>query len=143
MSHWPADLVDAIDSRILTLLADVTPYRAIVTEVAASGMVKLRRAEATTASTELYARVAGFVVAVDDEVVCLEIAGRAVVVGILQYAARTGYALDAPLTLADSDHTHPLRLGDYRLWVDSSGRLRIKSGAPSGDTDGTVVGTQS
>jgi hypothetical protein len=33
-------------------------------------------------------------------------------------------------------------LGNYHLWVDSSGRLRIKSGAPSSDTDGAVVGTQ-
>lgn len=36
-----------------------------------------------------------------------------------------------------------LRLGAYYLWVDSSGDLRIKSSAPSSDTDGTVVGTQS
>lgn len=34
------------------------------------------------------------------------------------------------------------RLGAFRLWVDGSGRLRIKNGAPSSDTDGTVVGTQ-
>lgn len=33
--------------------------------------------------------------------------------------------------------------GSYYLWVDGSGRLRIKSSAPSSDTDGTVVGTQS
>jgi hypothetical protein len=30
----------------------------------------------------------------------------------------------------------------YHLWVDSSGRLRIKSGPPTSATDGTVVGTQ-
>lgn len=36
----------------------------------------------------------------------------------------------------------PLRLGNYHLWVDGTGRLRMKSGAPSSDTDGTVVGTQ-
>jgi len=35
-----------------------------------------------------------------------------------------------------------LHLDGYQLWVDSSGRLRIKSGAPTSDTDGTVVGTQ-
>jgi hypothetical protein len=34
------------------------------------------------------------------------------------------------------------RLGAYRLWVDSTGDLRIKNGAPTSDTDGTVVGTQ-
>jgi hypothetical protein len=35
-----------------------------------------------------------------------------------------------------------LRLGTYQFWVDSSGRFRIKNGAPTSDTDGTVVGTQ-
>lgn len=35
-----------------------------------------------------------------------------------------------------------LLLGNYRIWVDGSGRLRIKSTAPSSDTDGTVIGTQ-
>lgn len=34
-------------------------------------------------------------------------------------------------------------MGSYYLWVDTSGRLRIKDGAPSSATDGTVVGTQS
>jgi len=36
----------------------------------------------------------------------------------------------------------PIIIGGYNLWVDSSGRLRIKNGAPTSDTDGTVVGTQ-
>ena len=31
----------------------------------------------------------------------------------------------------------------YYLWVDSTGRLRIKNAAPTSDTDGTIVGTQS
>lgn len=35
-----------------------------------------------------------------------------------------------------------LSFGSYRLWVDSTGKLRIKSGGPTSDTDGTVVGTQ-
>jgi hypothetical protein len=40
--------------------------------------------------------------------------------------------------------TGPAMLGpNYFLWVDGSGRLRIKNGAPGSDTDGTVVGTQS
>jgi len=37
----------------------------------------------------------------------------------------------------------PLRMGSYYFWVDTSGRLRIKFGQPSSDTDGTVVGVQS
>jgi len=39
--------------------------------------------------------------------------------------------------------TARLRLGNYFLWVDSTGDLRIKNGTPLSDTDGTVVGTQS
>lgn len=35
-----------------------------------------------------------------------------------------------------------LLMGAYHLWIDSTGRLRIKSSAPTSDTDGTVVGTQ-
>lgn len=35
-----------------------------------------------------------------------------------------------------------IKLGSYYLWVDSTGDLRIKSGVPTTDTDGTVVGTQ-
>lgn len=34
------------------------------------------------------------------------------------------------------------RLGAYFFWVDAEGRLRIKAGAPAGDHDGTIVGTQ-
>jgi hypothetical protein len=36
-----------------------------------------------------------------------------------------------------------LQMGAYHLWIDATGDLRIKSSAPSSDTDGTVVGTQS
>lgn len=40
-------------------------------------------------------------------------------------------------------HTdRPIQLGAYYLWVDSAGRLRIKNGTPTSDTDGTVVGAQ-
>jgi hypothetical protein len=38
--------------------------------------------------------------------------------------------------------TGHLTIGSYHLWIDSTGDLRIKSSAPTGDTDGTVVGTQ-
>lgn len=41
-----------------------------------------------------------------------------------------------------NDPSHPV-LGAYHLWIDAAGRLRIKSGAPAADTDGTIVGTQS
>jgi hypothetical protein len=33
-----------------------------------------------------------------------------------------------------------MALGDYRLWVDRGGRLRLKKGAPDADDDGALVG---
>ena len=42
----------------------------------------------------------------------------------------------------DRTYTEAIAFGAQFLWVDSSGRLRIKSSAPTSDTDGTVVGTQ-
>lgn len=50
---------------------------------------------------------------------------------------------DIHLNSSDHDGGSLLRLGNYRLWVDSTGDLRIKDGVPSSDTDGTVVGAQS
>ncbi len=52
-------------------------------------------------------------------------------------------ASTAGFTLNSSWNGAHLILGSYHLWVDSAGDLRIKSGAPIGDTDGTIVGTQS
>lgn len=42
----------------------------------------------------------------------------------------------------DRTYTEAFAFGSQFLWVDSTGVLRIKSGAPTSDTDGTVVGTQ-
>ncbi|HEY1722409.1 MAG TPA: glycosyl hydrolase family 28-related protein [Magnetospirillaceae bacterium] len=39
-----------------------------------------------------------------------------------------------------NSHSLP-QLGEYRLWVDGRGRLRLKKGAPAADDDGAVVGT--
>lgn len=52
----------------------------------------------------------------------------------------TGFAVHKKTAL-----TNPatIQIDNYHLWVDNSGRLRIKSSAPTSDTDGTVVGTQS
>lgn len=44
--------------------------------------------------------------------------------------------------LGDGTWTNPLRLGVNSLWIDATGDLRVKTSAPTSDTDGTVVGTQ-
>ncbi len=45
------------------------------------------------------------------------------------------------LRLGADWHSRSLvQLGDYRLWVDHNGRLRLKRGSPESDEDGAVVG---
>ncbi|OMF37427.1 hypothetical protein BK133_05065 [Paenibacillus sp. FSL H8-0548] len=39
-------------------------------------------------------------------------------------------------------NTGHFTLGAYHFWVDSTGKLRIKNGVPTTDTDGIVVGSQ-
>lgn len=55
----------------------------------------------------------------------------------------SGYVVQRVGASGATGYTQPFYLGSYALWVDSTGDLRIKSGAPTSDTDGTVVGTQS
>lgn len=40
-------------------------------------------------------------------------------------------------------NTEHIVMGNYHIWVDSTGDLRISNGAPTSDTDGSVVGSQS
>jgi hypothetical protein len=67
------------------------------------------------------------------------------------FIAQNSAGAPASLLIDDSDNSvkllgawnsGALRLGDYYLWVDGSGKLRINNGAPANSTDGTVVGTQ-
>lgn len=60
-----------------------------------------------------------------------------------QYGNSSSITRQSFKTLSSTWSDYPLRLGSHYLWVDSTGDLRIKSGAPTSDTDGTVVGTQS
>ena len=41
---------------------------------------------------------------------------------------------------ADWHSRHLPRLGEYRLWIDASGRLRLKKGVPQADDDGVALG---
>jgi len=42
---------------------------------------------------------------------------------------------------ADWQSRNLAQLGNYRLWIDRRGRLRLKDGAPTSDEDGTAIGT--
>ena len=62
----------------------------------------------------------------------------------LNPAHASGKNLEIRTTLGSSDYDKGhIVLGSYHIWVDTTGNLRIKSSAPTGDTDGTIVGTQS
>jgi hypothetical protein len=57
---------------------------------------------------------------------------------------RSGKYLPSLTNIFDSGWNEKLlRLGNYRLWVDNQGRLRVKQGEPMHDGDGQIVGTQS
>lgn len=57
--------------------------------------------------------------------------------------ADTGFTLNRNTAISSGTWaTGHLLLGNYHLWVDETGDLRIKNGSPSFDLDGTVVGAQ-
>jgi hypothetical protein len=55
------------------------------------------------------------------------------------------YVLNGDMGFTQSDYSiGRIKLGSNYLWVDTFGKLRVKKGsAPTSDTDGTVVGSQS
>lgn len=50
--------------------------------------------------------------------------------------------MDAVVKIQGINLQNKIMLGGYVLWVDSFGKVRIKNGEPTSDTDGTIVGTQ-
>ena len=84
--------LDALTARIDNLIekraAKLEPFRATVKAVG-TGLVTIRRPEASADDDEEYARVAGFTLQVNDEVLCLPTSGKPVVIGRLQRAAIT------------------------------------------------------
>lgn len=90
-----AKLVDTVDRRLQPL----APFQATVVAVS-SGKVQILPQWATTAADALYARVASFVLAVDDVVLCINLGKQPVVIGKIQNSAPALYSLDAPLALS-------------------------------------------
>jgi hypothetical protein len=68
------------------------------------------------------------------------ISGNQQIFGNMVVAGTT--TLPADLTVGNGawNGTGLLTLGIYRLWVDATGKLRIKDSVPTSDTDGTIVG---
>ncbi len=102
--------LDALNQRIEKLIDKrverYAPFRAVVKAVG-TGVVTIRRVGASANDSEEYARVAGFNLQVDDEVVCIALNGKPVVIGRLQRAAIT----DLDLTVQDLTVTGTLTGG--------------------------------
>ncbi len=82
--------LNALIARLSLLVDDRVsrgaPFRAIVKGLS-SGLVTIKRLEASSNDSELYARVYGFTLAVDDEVLCLPTSGKPVIIGKVQRSA--------------------------------------------------------
>jgi hypothetical protein len=66
--------------------------------------------------------------------------------GLVRSKLTTNGKLEVAIQLRSQQSSwnfQPLSLGSYSLWVTSSGKLMIKNGIPTSETDGTIVGTQS
>ena len=53
-----------------------------------------------------------------------------------------GQMTEAIIKIQGINLQNKLLLGGNTIWVDKTGKLRIKNGVPASDLDGTVVGTQ-
>lgn len=74
-----AKLRRMIDDR----MSAAAPFRAIVTGTS-GGMVRIRRLEAATGEDELRARIPGWKYTANDEVLCLPVQGKPVILGPIQ-----------------------------------------------------------
>lgn len=65
------------------------------------------------------------------------------VAGFGPFASDTVRVLpESKLYIAGQWNNQPMQWGTHYLWIDASHRMRMKDGAPTSDTDGVVVGTQ-
>lgn len=97
-------IIAAINKRI----AGIAPFRAVVSSLSA-GKVLIIRQGAATADTQAYARLAGFDLAVNDEVLCVNLSGQAIVLGKIQRAAPSNLAvpmLNTPVIKIDRNNTN-------------------------------------
>ena len=66
---------------------------------------------------------------------------RDIVLQLTKYLSEMSNKLDR-LSGSAWDGAHPI-LGQYHLWIDATGDLRIKSSQPTSDLDGQIIGLQS
>jgi hypothetical protein len=93
-----------LDQLITKRLAERDPFRAIVTGTS-GGMVTIRRLDAATGEDELRARLPGPGLAVDDEVLCLPVNGKPVILGPVQRSTPAATFAPSIVTFRATDAT--------------------------------------
>lgn len=91
-----SDFWQQLQTVIQRTIKPALPFRAVA-QSESGGLVTIRRLDATADDLEQYARVAGFALSPGDEVVCLPMGGKPVVVGIIQRTTPTEYTF--PVTI--------------------------------------------
>lgn len=105
-----------VDARI----DDARPFRAIVTGQS-GGMVQIRRLYATSGETALRARVVGFDLATNDEVLCVPMAdGLPLVVGKIQRASAVSQGLSAGLTSLNTPYTEDVTISNSAVTASTT-----------------------
>jgi hypothetical protein len=150
-----------IGDQVRRLLRTVGLARAIVVGTTAEGLVTIRWPESDVADDQVYARLAGFDVAADDEALVLPLAGIPVVLGRLLRTAPGRHSLSAPLDVRSNDASalvvhdassggvawlradsplHMLRIFDrgiVRIYNQGSGAYTVN--LDGGTTDGEIL----
>lgn len=84
--------VSLIQQYIAEQVGSALPFSATV-QALSGGMVQIKRLGAATAESQLYARLRGFDLAVNDEVICVTYLGVAFVLGKVQRATPSAFSL--------------------------------------------------
>ncbi len=97
-----SSLWQQVKAEILYQVNQLRPFIALA-GTQTDGRLTIRRVTEATARSEQYARLAGFDVAVGDEIVCLIIGGKPLVLGKLQRTTPVNLSLIQPLEIHAND----------------------------------------
>jgi len=131
--------VAMIETLVNQKIGSVTPFSATVDSLS-GGKVAIKRLGAVNAESQLYARLAGFKLAVNDEVICLNYLGNAFVLGKVQRSAASMIDLNG-----GSDGQYLMRLAgalDFGSFQNLHFRIANR-GSSSGNVTSTSYGTMS
>jgi len=126
-------------------LAAATPTQMVCDSIeAGTGFIFVREVGSIPGGDEVHAepypRLAGPPITPGDVVMVAESIGRGESGGRSRFVLGPLGGVAVSSSAWDGAH---LTMGTTHLWVDATGKLRIKAGPPTSDLDGVVAGSQS